>query len=256
MNDDRASSQDDLAHADIGIVCALRMELAPFLNRCLAQRKYSGGDFVFRGGRYDQSRVAVVESGSGFDRARRATEALIDAHTPNSVISCGFVGALQPEMQIGDIVMANAIVDQHGQQVPIEINVPGDVQPGLYVDRLLTADALVRTVEEKAALGERHQAVAVDLESLAVAQVCAERQIRFMVVRVVSDDMSQDLPREIESVLAGSSTRRLGAALGSLWKRPSSYKELWELRQQAQLAADRLAEFLDGVVEQLYDADH
>jgi hypothetical protein len=61
----------DAAHADVGIVCALAREMAPLLERCEKVRKYTGGSFTFRGGRYDQVRLAVVESGLGFARARR-----------------------------------------------------------------------------------------------------------------------------------------------------------------------------------------
>jgi len=55
-------------------------------------------------------------------------------------------------------------------------------------------------------------------------------------------------------VLAATPGRRIGAALGSLWKRPASYKDLWRLREQALYASERLAKFLDGVIEQLYES--
>ena len=49
---------------------------------------------------------------------------------------------------------------------------------------------------------------------------------------------------------------RLGAALASIWKRPGSIKDMWNLREKATFAAERLAGFLAGVIEQLYAADH
>ena len=55
-------------------------------------------------------------------------------------------------------------------------------------------------------------------------------------------------------MLSATPGRRIGAAIGSLWKRPGSYKELWQMREQARYAAERLAKFLDGVVEQLYES--
>lgn len=262
MNDDTGpdkaattdSHADDLAHADVGIVAALNIEISPFLQRCLTTKKYTGGEFTFRGGRYDEARVAIVESGPGFAPARRATQALIEAHTPPYVVSCGFSGALQPELQLGHIVMANAITDMHGQEFPLTISVPEQLPPGVHAGRLLVVDELVRTTEEKTALGQSHDALAVDMESLAVAQVCRELGVGFMAVRVISDDLATDLPVEIHSVLAATPGRRIGAALGSLWKRPGSYKDLWQLREQARFAAGRLAKFLDGVIEQLYES--
>ena len=246
----------DLAHADIGMVCALPIEISPFLDRCDKVRKYTGGRFVFRGGRYDGIRIAVVHSGMGFARARRATQALIDAHSPPWILSCGFAGALLPEMKIGDIVTADAVTDAHGHELASGLQMPADPQHGLHVGRLLTADAIVRSVQEKKQLAEQFQAIAVDLESLAVAQVCRDAGVRFLAVRAISDDLSADLPPEMLSVIGDSGSMRIGAALGSLWKRPGSIKDMWKLRESAHHATNRLATFLDGVVTQLYNTLH
>jgi len=260
VNDDRgtasntATDAEDMAHADIGLVAALRIETAPFLRRCLTAKKYTGGEFTFHGGRYDDARVALVESGPGFARARRATQALIEAHTPRYVVSCGFSGALQPELKIGHIVMANAITDTHGHEMPLTLSMAEQLPAGVHAGRLVVVDELVRTPDDKKTLGETHDALAVDMESLAVAQVCRDQGVGFMAVRVISDDMETELPLEIHSMLAATPGRRIGAAIGSLWKRPGSYKELWHIREQARYAAERLAKFLDGVVEQLYES--
>ncbi len=242
----------DAAQADIGIVCALAIELQPFLDRCERVKKYSGGDFVFRGGIYDGIRVAVVQAGVGYAKARAATQAMIDAHRPAWIISAGFSGALEPQMKIGDIVVGTSLVDMHGQELNIDMQMPANPEQGLYVGRLLTADAIVRTVEEKRQLGERFTALAVDLESLAVAQVCQADKIPCLAVRVISDDMSADLPPEVMTVVASTGTRRLGAALGAIWNRPDSVKEMWHLRETAGQSATKLATFLDGIVIQLY----
>jgi adenosylhomocysteine nucleosidase len=251
---DTSSARVDHTHADIGIVCALPIELAAFLDRCQHVKKYTGGDFQFRGGFYDGIRIAVVESGMGFARARRATQALLDGHAPRWLLSCGFAGALRPDIPIGSIVVADSIIDQHGHNMQIDLHMPSDPARGLYVGRLLTADELVRTVASKKQLGEQHSALAVDLESLAVAQVARDNKTRFLAVRVISDDLSADLPAEILSIVGATGSVRLGAAIGALWKRPSAAKDMWHMREQAQSAATRLATFLDGVVIQLHSA--
>lgn len=245
------AGEEDKAHADVGIVAALPMELAPFLDRCERVRKYTGGNFVFRGGIYDGVRIAVGECRGGFANARRVTEALIDAHTPDWVLSCGFSGGLLPEMKVGHIVVPEEIVDIHGQQYHIDLKMPADPARGLFGGRIVTVDEIVRKVDDKRALAEQYGAVAADLESLSVAKVCAERKQRFLAVRVISDDLSQDLPSEILSIYGNTGTVRVGAALGAVWKRPSSVKDMWKLRNDAKRAAERLADFLDGVVKQL-----
>ncbi|MCH7957420.1 MAG: hypothetical protein IIB63_07705, partial [Proteobacteria bacterium] len=184
----------DHAHADVGMVCVLPRELGPFLALCLKVRKYSGGKFTFRGGQYEGVRVATVESGMGFARARRAAQALIDAHSPPWILSTGYAGALRTGMKVGDIVMADSIVDTHGNELAVDMKMPA--RKGLHVGRFVTSDTMVRLVKEKQALGEKQTAIAVDMESLAVAQVCREMKTRFLAVRALSDDMSEDLPAE------------------------------------------------------------
>lgn len=249
---DSHPASSDLAHADIGIVCALPIELGAFMDRCQKVKKYTGGDFVFRGGFYDGIRIAVVESGMGFARARRATQALLEGHSPRWLLSCGFAGALRDNVPIGSILVADSIVDQHGQSLQIDLHMPADPTRGLFVGRLLTADDIVRTVALKRQLADQHSALAVDQESLAVAQVARDHKTRFLAVRVISDDLSSDLPPEILSIVGATGSVRFGAAVGALWKRPSAAKDMWRLREQAQSAAARLATFLDGVVVQLH----
>lgn len=247
-------SESDSSRADIGIVSALPIELAQFMDRCERVKHYRGEDLTFRGGRYDGIRVVVAESGIGYARARKAAQAMVDAHKPKWILSSGFSGALLPTMKIGQVVMANEIVDQHGQHTSINLTLPSDEANGLFVGRLLTADEMVRTVGQKQQLHEKHEAIAVDMESLAVAQVAAETKTGFMAVRVISDDMSADLPPEVLSIFGDTGAVRVGAALTSIFKRPESVKDMLHLRTNAQAAAKSLATFLDGVVHQLHDA--
>ena len=150
------NSETDNTRADIGIVSALPIELGQFMDRCERVKHYKGGYFTFRGGRYDGIRIVVAESGMGYARARKATKAMVDAHAPKWILSSGFAGALLPTMKLGEIIMANEIVDQHGQQISINLTLASDEANGLYVGRILTADEMVRTVEEKKQLHEKH----------------------------------------------------------------------------------------------------
>jgi len=248
------SSESNSAKADIGIVSALPIELGQFMDRCERVKHYKGEDLTFKGGRYDDIRVVVAESGMGYARARKASLAMIDAHSPKWILSSGFAGALIPTMKIGQIVVANEIVDQHGQQKKLNLSLESDIESGLHVGRLLTADEMVRKIERKQQLHEQFKAIAVDMESLAVAQVASETRTGFMAVRVISDDMSADLPPEVLSIIGDTGAVRVGAALTSIFKRPESVKDMLHLRTNAQAAAKSLATFLDGVVHQLHSS--
>lgn len=241
----------DASSAEIGIVCSLPLEVGAFLGRCQKLKTYSGGPFKFTGGLYDGIRVAVVEAGTGMNRARRATLSLLDAHRPAWIVSTGFAGALVPEMKVGNIVVANEVVGLQGQSLKIDVGMDSNLERGLRVGRMLTVDRMVRTVVEKQDLAEQTGAISVDMETLAVAAACQEAKTRFMAVRTISDDLSADLPPEVLSLLGETGAVRLGAVFGALWKRPASIKDMWRMREHAMEAANRLADFLDGIVVQL-----
>ncbi|HID21764.1 MAG TPA: 5'-methylthioadenosine nucleosidase, partial [Planctomycetaceae bacterium] len=150
-------------------------------------------------------------------------------------------------------VIPRRIVDTHGQALDVPLKMASDPSRGLHVGTVLTADHLVRTVAEKQQLAERFGAIAVDVETLAVAQVCRDEKKPFMAVRAISDDLSSDLPPEVLTVVGDTGVMRFGAALGALWKRPSSVKDILRLRESAHQAAERLAIFLDGVIAQLHE---
>ena len=242
----------DATHADIGLVCALPLELSDFLGQWSKVKTYTGGKFTFRGGFYHGIRLAMVESGMGTERARRATEALLEAHSPKWIISTGFCGALSSEMKVGDIVVANKITTRALDELSVDLGMASDAARGLYVGRTVTVDQMVRNVAEKKDLAEKTHSIAVDMETHAVAAVCQQKKTRFMAVRAVSDDMSADLPPEVLSLVGETGAVRFGAVVGALWKRPSSYKDMWRIREHAMLAGEHLAKFLDGVVRQLH----
>ncbi|HWL11068.1 MAG TPA: 5'-methylthioadenosine nucleosidase [Planctomicrobium sp.] len=236
----------------IGIVCALHLEVAPFLAKVKQFRTESGNGFHFRGCRWNGTQICLVEGGTGYTRARQATQALIDAFQPPYVLSVGFSGGLVPSLKKGDIVVADGVTSADGKtRLEIDIKMPQNPAHGLHVGHICTTDHIVRLVKEKEELASSTGAIAVDMESLGVAQVCQERSTKFLAVRVISDDLSTDLPPEVLALLGPKGSVRAGALFGSILKRPGCVKDLWGLRENAQLAAERLGQFLPGIIEQL-----
>lgn len=240
---------------DVGVVFALGIESGGFEDLLEGRISIRGENFAVQQGGLRGRHVVVVRSGIGRRAAREATERLIAGHRPAWIISAGFAGALQPQLRPGDIVMANSVVDQHGERLAIDVTISDDERsrhPNLHVGRLVTADRIVHRAADKRALGERYEALAVDMETLAVAEVCLRRAVRFLAIRVISDAMGEELPDDLNRLVdSRTAARRAGAVVGALFKRPSSAKDMWNLRERALVASDRLATFLKGVVPQL-----
>ncbi len=240
---------------DVGVVFALGIE-AGGLEDLLADVTTTRAEgLLVRQGELAEHRIALVLCGAGRESAARATEALIAGHQPGWVVSTGFAGGLDAALGRRDVLMADRLVDAAGNRLALDLKVDRAAlaaSPGVHVGRLLTVDRIVRTPDEKRALGRQYDALAVDMESFAVAEVCRRRKVRCLCVRVIHDSVDDELPGDVEKLLAQKTkAARAGAAAAVVFRRPSSVKDLLQLREDALLASDRLAKFLAAMIGQL-----
>ena len=162
--------------------------------------------------------ITVRVSGIGRARARQATEQILRDSSPRLVIAAGFCGALGPGLKVGDVVTS---------------------------PRIVTVDHLVADPAEKRKLSETHDAV--DMESSAVAEVCADRGVAFRAVRTVSDTFDTALSPELVRLLSGGNVSPLKACY-ALCRKPSLLSEFLRLGRDTKLAARTLAVALDEIV--------
>ena len=210
---------------------------------------------IERAGKLAGREVAIIETGVGQKAAARATVEAIKFYQPRWVISAGFAGGLTDELGRGHIVMADEVVSAQGERLAVGLKLDRaslEATKGLHVGPLLTVDTLLREPAERRRLAAAHDAIAADMESYAVAEACRMSGVPFMAIRIISDAVDDELPPEIEHLLAQKSfAGKIGAATGAILRRFSAAKDLWKLREDALKASDRLAKFLMGVVTQL-----
>jgi adenosylhomocysteine nucleosidase len=211
--------------------------------------------FVEHAGILAERRVAVIETGVGRQAATAATEDVIALHRPAWLISTGFAGGLRPGLRHGHIVMADEVIGPDGRRLELGLHVDREAlraSPALHAGPLVTVDRLLRTAAEKSELADRSPALACDMETMAVAEVCQREKTRCLAIRIISDTLEEELPKEVERLLEQKSfAGRLGVATGALLNRPSSLKDMWRLKEESLKASDRLARFLAGVIGQL-----
>ena len=109
--------------------------------------------------------------------------------------------------------------------------------------RLLTASRVIGDPGEKRKLGDRLQADFVDMESAAIAELCAERSIPFAAVRAVTDSCDTALSPELVRLLSGGNVSVWRALKSLVWK-PALFREFLRLRRDTNLASRKLAEAL------------
>ena len=110
---------------------------------------------------------------------------------------------------------------------------------GISSDRIATVDKPVRTPQERRALTERANAVAVDMETQAVIEAGTRRGVPIHVLRVVSDEFEDDL-----TPLFGKSGQFSAAGIALRLLNPAVWPLAIKLRKQSQRGGLRLAEEL------------
>ncbi|HVX13275.1 MAG TPA: hypothetical protein VHC22_18975 [Pirellulales bacterium] len=240
---------------DVGVVFALGIEAGGFEDLLEGIVVTHAAGVKLHSGSLRRRGVVAIETGIGQLSAAAGTQALIAGHKPAWVVSAGFAGGLDRRLKRGDIVMADALVDGTGRRLAIDLKLDPAITANnkhLHVGACATTTNILYRPEDKEALGNQTGALAVDMESWAVGEVCRQAKTRFLNVRIISDAVDDALPPDVEA-LARQKTNaaRFGAAAGAIFRRPSSIKDMLNLKQDALVFSDRLARFLAGVVEQL-----
>ena len=95
---------------------------------------------------------------------------------------------------------------------------------------------MVAGAEDKRNLAAKYHALAVDMESFAMAAALKGRAA-FVVLRAVSDGVADELPPEAGSFLDEKGAVRMGKVLRFASRRPRNLKTLWRLKANAGKAA-------------------
>jgi adenosylhomocysteine nucleosidase len=195
-----------------------------------------------------------VEAGVGAKAAQRALDWLLSkpeldqvAYTPTLLLFAGFAGSLTNDLHVGDMVLATEIIDLDGNRWPTTWqpaqSLPGMRQVPLRRGTILSSAHLIGDPQEKRRLGQTQGAIAVDMESGALARICCKHGMPFGCLRTISDDVNTALSPQLVDLLAAGqvSLRRVFIAL---LRRPLLLKEFMRLSRDTRAAADRLGKVI------------
>jgi adenosylhomocysteine nucleosidase len=218
------------------------------------------GPRVWRGYLGDGAPVRVLQIGVGLDRAERAAA---DAAGAGLYLSCGCAGGLAPGLRAGDLVIADRILvlDRGGRT---EREVATDAEPLAAWSAARGMCARVGTVASSPVVlasrdGKRdaatYGAIAVDMESAAVATVARERGVRCVAVKVVLDEAGEDVGfpgGDVVDPATGEIDVRRGVTALAL--RPQWWARAIRLARQQRIAERRLRAYLAALCSAGLDA--
>jgi adenosylhomocysteine nucleosidase len=244
---------NDLLLDDPCLVFALPRESMGLRREFRPQEQFSGAPCWARFCGPSWLTVLVLHAGIGKQRVAETGDWLLSEPTfgnltyrPKLVLMAGYTGGLCDRLAVGDVVLATEVMDQAGKLWPATwpaAPLEGEWQPPLHRGRLLTVDKIISAPEEKRRLGQQHGALAVDMESAVLAQLCSERGVPFGCVRVVSDAVDTPLSPHLARLFSGGKLSMLGV-LFTLLRRPTLALEFWRLAKQTRRASDRLGQAL------------
>lgn len=135
--------------------------------------------------------IIVTHTGIGQEAATEAVGALLRTHSPALVVAAGFAGALDPRLEVGDLVVATNYSD------PELLARARDRARGagrVFFGALRTVPRVLETCEAKRQFARESDAVAVEMETSAIAAACQDRGIPLLALRAISDTVHTPLP--------------------------------------------------------------
>jgi adenosylhomocysteine nucleosidase len=176
--------------------------------------------------------TVLIGGGRSEQLAARLDQAL--ARDIAGVISFGLCGALDPDLSVGELLVASSVDGTRAD--PTWAQQLLDALPGARLAPLTGGDRIVPDVEAKAELRRRTGAAAVDMESHIVARLAGRQGVPFAVLRAVSDDAERVLPSAARLGLAPDGNPDIAAVLRSLWRDPRQLASLIAVARDAATA--------------------
>jgi adenosylhomocysteine nucleosidase len=182
---------------------------------------------------------SLVQSGPGPERAAQCATAALAAGA-QALVSWGLAGGLAADIMPGTVVVPRRVIMQRGEVFVAAASWRERLAAlasefTLSHGDLLTVPTPLGSPAAKAAAATALGAVAVDMESAAIAAVAARARVPFVALRVVVDAQRDVVPAGAENWIDARGNTRAAAALGAI-VRPGEWQALWRLAQRYRTA--------------------
>ena len=212
----------------IGILGAMESEVRGLVSVMAVEATGAGAGFEYWRGVLAGRDSVVARCGMGKVSAASGVQRLIDVFGVDTVVVCGHAGGLRPGLRRGDIVVGERFVQHDLDASPIfpKYFVPGldmvyfeadarlvDLaelasrevasslageggQSAVHRGLIITGDQFVHGDQREQLVSEFPDALCVEMEGGAIAQVCYLNGVPFVIVRIISDDADTGAPED------------------------------------------------------------
>jgi adenosylhomocysteine nucleosidase len=210
----------------IGIIGAMEPEVAHLIATLENSSKETVAGIDFYSGTLADHQVIVTRSGIGKVAASIATTLLIAKYQPEAIINTGSAGGFVDHLSIGDIVISSEVrhhdvdVTAFGYEIGQMAQQPAAFTPDASlvaaahravaslgqvqaIDGLIcTGDSFICDSTRTAAMLKNFPTMAAcEMEAAAIAQVCHQHELPFVVIRSLSDNANNDSPVDFDQYI-------------------------------------------------------
>src|SRR2546421_4304307 len=189
--------------------------------------------------------IAVIHTGVGKKACRETMEIMLRREPFEYLISAGFAGALEKELRIGHLLVAENFSS------PQLLGSPQLVlaDEGTFLGKLLTLPRMVETIADRESLNKKTGAAAVDMETEILAEICAAHDLPMLSLRAISDTASEPFPAPAEVLFDVASQKTSFVRVGSyLLTHPAAFARLNAFRERVAVARRTLADALEQIL--------
>lgn len=201
-----------MAYATIGIIGAMKEEIKLLLEHMEAVEAERHAGLAYYRGSLHGRKVVLTQSGVGKVNAAVCTQVMIDRFGADAVLFTGVAGAVNPELNIGDIVISTSSLQHDVDVTPLGFprgtipyqavsEFPSDeglatlalsageaVFPGrCRTGKVLSGDQFIADRDVVKKLYEAFGGACTEMEGAAVAQACHMNGVPHVIIRSMSD---------------------------------------------------------------------
>jgi adenosylhomocysteine nucleosidase len=180
-------------------------------------------------------------SGMGLAAAERAAQALVDAGA-KALAVFGVAGALDSSLFSGALICPEHVLDENGTRYATDASWRAGLRQSLATTSgsLLSVRAPLLTVAEKTNAHQRFGALAVDMESAAVAAIAQRHSLPFISLRAIVDEAGDTVPAALNNSVDAWGRPRAAGLIAALCRHPSVLGDLPRLYSRMQRATHAL----------------
>ena len=244
----------------IGLIAAMTQESSALLQFVPRREKVSLKRFSAARFQLTNRACLLATSGIGIERATDCARSLVASAHPQLLISFGIAGAVNANLDIGDVVVSTGnCAWESGAPTPLHPlaalskqawdAAAHDLQP----ERVQLVTGIAITTRGSQVIPDAAASLTnpiLEMETAGIARVAAESGTPFLSIRSISDGPRAPIPIDLEAVMDEQYDLRIGKLLGMVVRHPRLFGKLPPMMQNSAKAARCCAVAVFAVLNQ------